>query len=598
MGFLDGFLGGVVSQRQRMEDQNRQDAQSSQQREDRVLQQMAISDDEETKALGIAGILASTQPKKKKGGFAGWLGEMQNNPFLDKARALIAHDQASGHLIPTAVAHAAGQHATAGDPATAAAVLVQGAQAPPETSAPAGSPAGVPATGPATAEPLAPSKPPTMAVEAPLPPTAGGAAMSGEKSLTEIGSAPPGPVIATPAAAPPVQPSPAAVLGQAARAPATVAPQPATVGSAPPALATAGGPPPSAILGQPTPPIGAGPLSPRGDVFRSPETQARKTKVATAQGDVEGLTAGLQAAGFSPEEIKAQLKLHYGRGTMGAGGLKYQSVAGEMPDPNDPTGKKMIRVNGAFDNAQGTYIGTDPDSPYYKIPIPGFISRQTSAQGQTPEQIRANTMARLEATNAAKLDAPIGVTNALRYGVPANTTMRQLQDQIPLSQQDQDKIHGISTLDGTLATVERLIPAVFPEEAPGIIGRIKTALSLFGQSAGRQPDITQLNAAIASTMAGIVRANGITQRLNIKELELAAQQMVNTSILHGDTLDSAQAKMVILRDLISRVQVGPLSQSVTPAKGATAGPSGPSAPKMVKVGNAWVLAGPDGKPLP
>jgi hypothetical protein len=599
MAFLDGFLNGVVSQRQRLEDQNREDAQHAQTREDAVLQHMATSDDPEIKALGVAGILHSTDPKKKKGGFAGWLGEMQSNPYMDKARALVAHDQAAGHLIPTEVAHAAGQHATAGDPAMAAATLVQGAQpgepppsdlpdtgvaAPPSTSAPAGSPAG-----PAEAPGAAPAPAVPSVVAAPEPATgAGSAAMTGGKSLTEVGSAPPSPTAAAAPQPPPQTAVPAALLGQP-KPPADQAASPMApptsgmVGSTPPAAAPPPQPgvAPTAILGQAqpaAPPVGAGPGSPRGDVFRSPETQARKTKIASAQGDVEGLTAGLQAAGFSPEEIKAQLKLHYGRGTMGAGATGYQSVPGEMPDPDDATGKKMIQVNGAFDRARGTYIGTDPDSPYYGIPIPGFVSRQTGAQRQTPEQIYANAVARGHGANDAKLDAPIGVTAAERYGVPANTTLRQLTDKIPLSQADQDKIHGISTLDGSLNTIESLLPKVFPDVGAGFGARIKTALSLFAQSAGRQVDITALNAAIASTMAGIVRANGVTQRLNQKELDLAQQQMVDTSVLHGDTLDSAQEKMAILRDLISRVQSGPISLTVPGAPAPVgAPPPSPSA---------------------
>jgi hypothetical protein len=641
MGFLDGFLGGVVSQHQRIEDQNREDAQQSQQREQAVLQHLLNSDDPEIKKLAVAGMLQSTQPKKRKGGFAGWLGEMQNNPHMDKISALVAQDQAVGHTVPTEVAHAAGKHVVAGDPASAVAAVTTGAQpaaapagpalrptgeppldmagytgppppvppeevtAPPSTSAPAGSPAGSAVTsgvGAPGGEAPAPAVPSVVASPTPAA-GPGSAAMTGGKSLTEVGSAPPSPTT-TPAPEAPAQTAvPAALLGQP-KPPADQAASPMApptsgmVGSTPPAAVDAVTKPgihPTAVLGQPQPapaqpPVGAGPGSPRGDVFRTPETQARLTKKAQSQGDVEGDVAGYVSMGMTQEEAVAQVRAErIRRGTGQAGG--YQGVAGEMPDPENPG--KMIRVNGAFDRAKGTYVGTDPDSPYYGIPIPGFVSRQTGAQGQTPEQIKANTAARLQATNEAKLDAPIGVTAAERYGVPANTTLRQLTDKIPLSQADQDKIHGISTLEGSLNTVESLLPKVFPDVGTGFGARIKTALSLFSQSAGRQTDITALNAAIASTMAGIVRANGITQRLNVKELDLAQQQMVNTSVLHGDTLDSAQEKMVILRDLISRVQTGPIAQAVpgaTPPVGAPPPPPGASA--ATPAGTAAPAAGP------
>lgn len=586
MGFLDGFLGGVVAKHKEIADQNSADAAASATREQAVFQHLLTSDDPEIKSLAVAGMLDSTQPKKNKKGFAGWLGEMQANPQMDKIRALVAHDQAVGHMVPTDAAHAAGQATASGDAATGAALATAAAaDHAPSTSAPAGSPAGSPVTGGSAP---APAQPP-LQIETP-PASAGSAAMPGGKSLTEVGSAPPGPTTTTAAAAAPEPGMPAtasSVLGQTG--PATPATTAVGLGTPPPNVATAGGPAPRAILGQPTPakPEGAGPLSPRGDVFRSPETQTRLTKKATAQGDVEGDVAGYVAAGMSPADALTQVRAERMRRGGGAA-AGYQGVAGEMPDPDTPG--KMIRVNGAFDRAKGTYVGTDPDSPYYGIPIPGFISRQTGAQ-KTPEQIAADTTARLNATNAAKLDAPIGVTNALHYGVPANTTMRQLMAKIPLSQQDQDKIHGISTLQGSLDTVERLLPNVFPDVAPGIIGRVKTALSLFGQSAAKQPDITQLNSAIASTMAGIVRANGVTQRLNQKELDLAAKQMIDTSVLHGDTLESAQAKMEILRDLISRVEQGPISQTVPgavgappPAATAAAAPAGAPAPGVASAG--------------
>jgi hypothetical protein len=585
MGFLDGFLGGVVSQRQRMEDQNRQDSQSSQGREDAVLQHMVTSDDPEIKALGVAGILHSTDPKRKKGGFAGWLGEMQSNPYLEKARVLVAHDQATGHRIPTEVAHAAGQQATAGDAASASATLVQGAT--PETSAPPGSPAGEPIARGSTPTPA----PSTMATEPAVAETP--AAMPAVKSLTEVGSAPPGPTTPTPTPEPgaaTAAATPAAVLGQTRVA---AAPQP----GAPPATATRTGAPPRAILGQPTP-EGTGPLSPRGDVFRSPETQIRKNKIAGAQGDIEGEMAGLTAAGFSEKDARniIQSRMQH------AAGMPNQSIAGEAPD----AAGKFSPTFGVFNKAKGTY-----EDPNTGQPIPGFRPKsasttqhygvqleavsqrlfrvsygvasqeqQNAAQAEVEKTVGRMATARGEGANLARLDAPIGVANALRYGVPANTTMNQLAGQIPLSQIDQDKIRGISTLEQTLGTeqdpqvdtIADLIPKVFPDVGPGIINRLHSAFSLFVQSAGRQPDITALNAEIASTMAGIVRLNGITQRLNIKELDLAQRQMIDTSVLHGDTLESAQKKLEILRGLIVRVK-GNAPQQVIPGP-----PPAPGAP--------------------
>lgn len=591
MGFLDGFLGGVVQQRNTIAQQNREDSQASQAREDAILQHLLTSDDPEIKAHAVAGMLESANPKRKKGGFAGWLGQNEANPQMDKIRDLVAQDQQFGHHVPSDVAAQAGQHTAAGNPSMGVAIT---------TAAAAGSSAGDPKTGSPAVVPGAADKPPTLITRA--APAAGGPSGSleqpGGKSLTEVGSAPPPPTETAPSPdqpAPPVRPemfsaaSPSAVLGQASppavgASPAPAAAPEATPGAPPPTPAAAGASP-SAVLGQKAPPpIGAGPLSPRGDVFRTPETQARKTKVATSQGDVEGEMAGLVSAGFSEQEARQVIKDKMSRGTRAGALSGLKSTSGEVTDPD--TGK-VTQVFGAFDPATGSYHGTDPDSDYYGIAIPGFRPKtaggaaqhagtavndahqrlygkpfnqgdqasQQAAQLEVEKGVGRVSTARAGAANDAKLDAPIGVTNALRYpGVPANTTLRQLMDRVPLSQQDQDKVHAIGTLEGSFKTIEGLLPKVFPDVGSGIVGRVTTAISLFSQSAGRQPDITALNSAIASTMAGIVRANGVSQRLNQKELDLAQEQMVNTTTLHGDTLESAQVKMEILRDLISRVK--------------------------------------------
>jgi hypothetical protein len=446
MGFLDGFLGGVVQQRNTIEQQSREDAQQSQAREDAILQHLLTSDDPEIKAHAVAGILESTKPKKRKGGFSGWLGEMKNNPQMDNIRALIAQDQAVGHHVPTEVAKQAGVHMASGDPHTAVATV---------TAAAAGSPAGSPHTGSAgDAISAGADKPPVNLITraapaaagaAPSPGGSGSLAQTGEKSLTEVGAPPPAATEPTPSPdqpAPPVRPemfsgaSPAAVLGQAAPAgpapaaavaPATVRPTtlpsdaPDAAGPGPQAspLAAAdvgpGSPPPATpgptgavtpatVLGKATPPpVGAGPLSPRGDVFRTPETQIRKSKTAQAQGDVEGQMAGLVSAGFTEPEARSIIKERMGRGTRAGAASGYQSTAGQTVDPD--TGE-VTKTFGAFDRTKGQYIGTDPDSPFYGIPIPGFQPRATGSS-QTPEEAAAKAKAVTLARGQAGASTPM-----------------------------------------------------------------------------------------------------------------------------------------------------------------------------------------------
>lgn len=146
-------------------------------------------------------------------------------------------------------------------------------------------------------------------------------------------------------------------------------------------------------------------LRPR-EIFRSPEDQMRLTKRASAQGDVEGEVAGLVSSGVAEGEARDIVKRRMLGRAGGGAGAGYQSVPGEVADPE--TGK-ISPVNAAFDKVRGQYIGTDPDSPYYGIPIPGFHSRTTAA-GLTPEQAGARATAVTTARGAAAAGVPLSTS--------------------------------------------------------------------------------------------------------------------------------------------------------------------------------------------
>jgi hypothetical protein len=577
VGYLEGLLGGFTERKSDVEKQTREDQFNAQQRESKILDALINSPDPEVKAHGIAGLLETANPKKAKGGLRGFLGEVQSNPHLDAIRA-IAQQDASRVQPGPAEAAAAPPAAASPEPNAEAGKIT--------TGLPERAPAAQAATSPTTG-----GAPPT--VEPSLSRDQAGAPYSVEPSLARTQAGEP---------AQPVSSGPAAVSPAAAAAPAVGAPPPRAGGPAAAAAPAGAAPSPSmAVLGQPATPLqppaaatapiaAAGTLRKSRQFFQSPEGQIRLNEQAKTEAGIEGMRTELKAAGFNDAEIKEVLRAHFVR-QYGAG-MGAQSVAGEAPN----AAGTFTPTFGVFDRVKRQYL--DPNTG---DPIPGFRPKSgatsqyhygteleaatqrmfnvsygsaTQEQRQAAEQEVETKAGRRQAqvvaaTNAGKLDAPIGVTNALRYpGVPATATLRELAQRVPLSQQDIDKLHGVSVLDGTLDNIEALIPKVFPDYGPGIVGNLRTRFTMFGKSLGRDEDLSQLNASIASAMAGIVRANGITQRLNVKELELAQQQLANTSVIFGDTLESAQAKMEILRDLVSRVKAQGPTTTPTPGVGA------------------------------
>jgi len=312
MGAFEGLLSGFAGRKAEVEAYNLDEAHRAQQREGKILDALINSPDPEIKSMAVAGLLHSAQPQKRKGGLRGWIGEMQESPYLEQIRGLVQTPRTV--MEPTATG----------------------------TTLPSVQTSGYLSTPPGQESSMA--QPST--------------------SPTEVGAPPPSPVETR------LQSTPSAGI--------------------------------TTYTDRPV-------LRPR-EVFRTPEEQTRLTKTATAQGTVEGEVAGLTTAlGGTPEAAarardliaKKYERLHGG----GAGG-GYQSTPGEITDPE--TGQPS-RVYGAFDKTRGQYIGTDPDSPYYGIPIPGFIPRTTGA-GLTPEQAGARATAVTVARGAAAAGVPLSTS--------------------------------------------------------------------------------------------------------------------------------------------------------------------------------------------
>ena len=67
-----------------MEEVNRQEAANASAREGKVFEALLSSPDPEIQALAVTGMLEGAQPKKKKGGWSGFLGQYDQSPTYQR----------------------------------------------------------------------------------------------------------------------------------------------------------------------------------------------------------------------------------------------------------------------------------------------------------------------------------------------------------------------------------------------------------------------------------------------------------------------------------------------------------------------------------
>lgn len=89
IGWIEGILGGFTSRKQQVEEQLRQDAADANAREGRLFEALLASPDPEIRAMAATGLMETTQTPKRKGGFSGWIGEMQRHPAYGSMLALM-----------------------------------------------------------------------------------------------------------------------------------------------------------------------------------------------------------------------------------------------------------------------------------------------------------------------------------------------------------------------------------------------------------------------------------------------------------------------------------------------------------------------------
>lgn len=87
---LTGILSGFSGRKAEIEQQTLEESRASSAREQKVFEALVNSPDPEIQSLAVAGLLQSAEPRKRKGGLAGWMGELQGSPHLPKIQALLS----------------------------------------------------------------------------------------------------------------------------------------------------------------------------------------------------------------------------------------------------------------------------------------------------------------------------------------------------------------------------------------------------------------------------------------------------------------------------------------------------------------------------
>lgn len=175
-GYYTDLLGGFQERQREVQKQNYDQSVADTEREQKIFSTLLASDDPEVQHLALTGLLDSANPKKKKGGIKGWLGETEQSPYLAAMQALVRTPVSKTTTGPNP---AAGAH-----PALQPGIT--------ET---------LPSTQSVQGVPLAPSVQPSITE---TPDSAAPAGMASTSLVQQNGQAPPKPTSYTQTQAPPV----------------------------------------------------------------------------------------------------------------------------------------------------------------------------------------------------------------------------------------------------------------------------------------------------------------------------------------------------------------------------------------------------------
>lgn len=510
---LPGLLSGFAGRKATIEQQNLEEAHASQQREGKIFEALINSPDKDTRDLAIAGLLHSAQPGKRKSGLSGWLGEMQQSPYLESIRQLsptvetqepttsLPSQQTSGYISePAGLA-----------PPTRAlrGVLAQYTNAPEQyISEPPGP------------QPLA----------------------QAETSPTEVGAPPPRQVETnlTTTAAPPMQTGTRTVHTprQMFRTPEETA------------AAVAEGHDSGRISGV------VGGIRKAGGVV-SPE---------------DAKQIGLAISGYSGGGAGAQT---YAEGNVEPDPNSPTGYSQLLYLRSDP--RQQRRIPAQPPTAQTRSAGVNRDALARKRYGKGYnqLTLDEAAEVLQDEQtyLRTSATNRAEGANAAILTKPIGVGEAQRTNTIVGTTPADYVGQAVPSTQEQDQRRGVENVRDQLTHIETLLAAALPKQ--GDLGALApgAALAIRRRSPSTRTQVAALESAIDNMVNVLARTVGQQRGA---QTEQDATRAYNTVValkarlldpLAGDTVESATARIgetrQYLEAVLQRLPATPAPSSTT-----------------------------------
>jgi hypothetical protein len=343
-----------------------------------------------------------------------------------------------------------------------------------------------------------------------------------------------------------------------------------------------------------------------------------EAKVRIARRMVENGTAK------SIDEALDRVGLTDTRGSLASS--PYQSVPGTL------NGKPAF---GVFDRASGKYV-----DPVTHAVLEGFTPTTASASrtlgndrealaiqmfGKRASELDQQQMAAVNAALptfagtmseargmgsgrakiATELNMPVGATVGAQFNVPPTTPLSALAQANGLTAEQQEKIANIAVVERSITEIEGLLGVVFPNVEPGLWGRLQSQWSLGVQKLNADEDLAQLDAAIELALANVSRLGGQTGVLSNQDIQRAQATLASLepSLFGGDTLATARARLLVVKNLLStakaktpsRTTPGATGVVVPGAAGAGGGtgtqtaPPNSAAPTAVLKDGKWVL---------
>jgi hypothetical protein len=398
MGWLEGVLTGYAQRHYDIENTKREEAAKAAEREGRVFETLLNSRYKDIQEYAAAGLLDLSNPRKRKGGVAGWMGEIEQTPYLDMVRRTQQRinedpEYAQANLVKNAypwLGQGAGTdvatpppEAGGAPPVTPSVPTPAGQVAP---AAPGAPPAALPSTSAVTGGPVTPPRPAPSAPASQAPPKPPAPGMSidpgfrlAPNQYRSFGGRPGvvGPVYpmtddqlrglgGQPGSQDPgLTQTPAGAAGPPAAAaasapPATAAPPTLAAPPTPPSAAAAGAnpppPPPSGLPseglpGATTRAVGGTPIlrsrTELPGIFPTVADTQRAQAQAAVSGKIEGYAEMYRAQGYSEPEAQARAAKLFEQDLLsGSSGLSNTYTPGPItPDPESPTGYMQTYLN-------------------------------------------------------------------------------------------------------------------------------------------------------------------------------------------------------------------------------------------------------------